>query len=102
MAGTVAMAHAAGDHVCDCLEAAMRMVWEATDIVLRVVGAERVEHEKRIEPARSGWVSTRVSFTPAPSDVGWPTINRSTERGRVTVSALGFVRVVVVITFPIE
>src|SRR6266480_1937291 len=50
----------------------------------------------------SGCVSTRVSFTPAPSDVGWPAINRSTERGRVTVSALWVVSVVVVIAFSIE
>src|SRR5207248_6065160 len=51
VARAVAMAHAAGDHVRDGLEAAMRMVGEAADIVLRVVGTERIEHQKRIEPA---------------------------------------------------
>src|SRR6185369_9304454 len=32
-------------------EAAMRMVRKPTDIVPRIVGAERVEHQKRIEPS---------------------------------------------------
>jgi hypothetical protein len=49
--GAVAVTHAAGDHVRDGLEAAMRMIRKPADVVLRVVGAERVEHEERIEPA---------------------------------------------------
>ena len=49
--GVVAMAHAARDHVRHRLEAAMRMVRKAADVVLRIVGAERVEHQERIEPA---------------------------------------------------
>ncbi len=51
VARAVAMAHAAGDHVRDRLEAAMRMVRKPADVILRIVGAERVEHEERIEPA---------------------------------------------------
>ena len=51
VAGAVAMTHAAGDHVRDRLEAAMRMVGKPADVVLRIVGAERVEHQERIEPA---------------------------------------------------
>src|SRR5689334_10723515 len=33
------------------------------------------------------WVSTRVSFTPAPSEVAWPATTRSTLRARVTLSS---------------
>jgi hypothetical protein len=62
------------------------MVGKAADVVLRIVGAERVEHQERVEPRCSGCVSTRVSLTPAPSDVGWPAMIRSTARGRATVS----------------
>ena len=51
VAGAVAMAHAPGDHVGDRLEAAVRMVRKAADVVLRIVGAERVEHQERIEPS---------------------------------------------------
>ena len=45
----VAMPHAAGEHVGHGLEAAMRMVGEAADIVGALVGAELVQHQERVE-----------------------------------------------------
>ena len=45
----VAVAHAPGEHVGHGLEAAMRMIGEAGDVVVGVVGAELVEHQERIE-----------------------------------------------------
>src|SRR5258705_375772 len=51
----------------------------------------------------SGRASTRVSLTPAPSDVASPAITRSTKRGRATVSAsLVLSGVVIVIASSIE
>src|SRR5690606_23500803 len=37
----------------------------------------------------SGWVSTRVSFTPAPSEVARPATRRSTRRDSATVAVAG-------------
>ena len=51
VARVVAMAHAPGDHVRHRLEPAVRMVRKAADVVLGIVGAERIEHQERIEPA---------------------------------------------------
>jgi hypothetical protein len=51
VAARVAVPQAAGDHVGHGLEAAVRMVWKAADVVARVVGAEGVEHQIRVEPA---------------------------------------------------
>ena len=45
------MTHAAGQHVRDRLEAAVRMIGKAGDVVVGFVGAERIEHQERIEPA---------------------------------------------------
>ena len=47
----VSVAHAAGEHVGHGLEAAMRMVWEAGDVVVRIVAAECVQHQEGIEAA---------------------------------------------------
>ena len=44
------MTEAARDHVRDRLEAAMRMIREPGEVVLRLVGAELVEHQERIDP----------------------------------------------------
>jgi hypothetical protein len=41
--------HRAVDHVRHGLEAAMRMVGEAGDVVVRIVGLELVEEQERIE-----------------------------------------------------
>src|SRR5579862_1152633 len=49
IAVVIAVAHAPIEHVGHRLEAAVRVVREAGDIVLRPVGAELIEHEKRIE-----------------------------------------------------
>jgi hypothetical protein len=50
VAGAVAVAHAALEHVGHGLEAAVRVVGEAADVVARVVGAEGVEHQEGVEP----------------------------------------------------
>ena len=49
VAVVVAVAHAAVEHVGDGLEAAVRMVGKARDVVLGLVGAELIEHQERIE-----------------------------------------------------
>ncbi len=51
VAGGVAVPHAAVEHVGHGLEAAVRMVGEAGDVVAGVVGAEGIEHQERVEPA---------------------------------------------------
>jgi len=54
----VAVAHAAREHVGHGFEAAMRMVGKAREIGLRIVRAEFVEHQKRVEigqPVRSDY-----------------------------------------------
>ena len=43
------MAHAPVEHVGDGLEAAVRVVREAGDVVLRPVGAELVQHQEGVE-----------------------------------------------------
>jgi hypothetical protein len=43
------MAHAPVEHVGHRLEAAMRMIREARDVVLGLVGAELIQHEERIK-----------------------------------------------------
>ena len=45
----VAVTHASGEHVGDGLEAAMRVLGEAADVVVRIVGQEFVEQQKGIE-----------------------------------------------------
>ncbi len=44
------MAHAALEHDRDGLEAAVRVVGKAADVVARGVAAEGVEHQEGIEP----------------------------------------------------
>ena len=51
VADAVAMAHAALQHDRHGLEAAVRVVREAADVVARRIAAERVEHQERIEAA---------------------------------------------------
>ena len=54
VAGAVAVPHAAGDHVGDGFEAAVRMVRKAADVVAGVVAAEGVEHQVGVEPLLQG------------------------------------------------
>ena len=54
MTGIVAVAHAPGDHVGHCLEAPVRMVGEAGDVVVGRVAAEGVEHQEGIESVLQG------------------------------------------------
>jgi hypothetical protein len=49
VADAVAMAHPALEHDRHGLEAAVRMVGEAADVVARRVAAEGIEHQERIE-----------------------------------------------------
>jgi hypothetical protein len=50
VAGAVAVAHAPGDHVGHGLEAAVRMVGKARDVVVGLVAAKGVEHQEGVEP----------------------------------------------------
>jgi hypothetical protein len=60
--------HPAGEHVGHRFEPTVRVRREAGNVVARLVGAELVEHQERIERARACRASnTRVSLTPAPS-----------------------------------
>jgi hypothetical protein len=54
VAHSVVVAHAPGQHVGDGLEAAVGMVGEPANVVVRPVGAEGVEHQEGIEPAPQG------------------------------------------------
>src|SRR6185503_13586818 len=45
----VAVPHAASEHVCDRFEAAMRMIRKAADVIRRLVRAELIEQQERIE-----------------------------------------------------
>jgi EAL domain-containing protein (putative c-di-GMP-specific phosphodiesterase class I) len=38
-------------HVGHGFEAAVRMIREAADVVFRIIGAERIEHQERVQPA---------------------------------------------------
>ena len=72
VAVVVPVAHAPVEHVGDGLEAPMRVVGEARDVVLGLVGAELVEHQEGIEVGQLRLPDHAASFTPAPSDVGMP------------------------------
>jgi hypothetical protein len=48
---TVAVPHAARQHVGDGLEAAVGVIGEARDVILRVVAAECVQHQERVQAA---------------------------------------------------
>jgi hypothetical protein len=50
VARAVAMQHAPGDHIGHGLEAAVRVIRKAGDIVVRIVAAEGIEHQEGIEP----------------------------------------------------
>ena len=47
----VTVQHAAGQHVGDGLEATMRMVGKAGNVVIRLVAAKGIKHQEGIEPA---------------------------------------------------
>jgi len=51
VAGAVPVPYAPGEHVRDGLEAAVRMIGEAGDVFLRIVRAERVEQQERVQTA---------------------------------------------------
>lgn len=48
------MPHATSQHVGDRLEAAMRMIRKAGQVIRGIVGTEFVEHEKGIEVGKTG------------------------------------------------
>ncbi len=45
----VAVTHAPIEHVCDSLEAAMRVIRETRDVVLAAIRAELIQQEERIQ-----------------------------------------------------
>src|SRR5579883_2478645 len=49
VAVVVTMTHPAIEHVGDGLKAPMGMIRETRDVIARVVGAELIEHQERIE-----------------------------------------------------
>jgi len=51
MARAVAVEHAPGDHVGDRFKASVRVVGETGDVVVGLVAAKGIEHQKRVEPA---------------------------------------------------
>ena len=51
VSGAVAVAHPPRQHISYCLKAAMWMVGETRDVIVRVIAAERVQHQKGIEAA---------------------------------------------------
>ena len=71
IAEAVAVFDRAGQHVGDRLDAAMRMPREPGEIFVRMVVAEVVEQQKRIEFRVSPNPNARRSLTPAPSRVGF-------------------------------
>lgn len=80
IAEVVFVAHTPFEHVGHGLEAAVRVRREASDIVVRVLGIELVEHQERVEAFRDGPPITRVRRTPAPSEAGWPVCSSRTSR----------------------
>jgi hypothetical protein len=50
VAHVVLVQHVAVEHVGHGLEAAVRMVREAGDVIVGVVGGELVEHQERVQP----------------------------------------------------
>jgi len=54
VAVVVAVAHMAGKHVGHRLEAAVRMLGKAGEVVVRAVGAELVQQQERVEHVQAG------------------------------------------------
>jgi len=87
IAEAVAVIDAACKNVSDRLDAAMRMPRKARAIIFRVVVAEVVEQQKRIEFFGLPKPKPRWSLTPAPSMVGWGRMISLT--GRSDIAACG-------------
>ena len=49
VAGAIAMQHATGNHIGYGLEAAVRMIRKARDIVVRIVASEGIEHQEGVK-----------------------------------------------------
>ena len=82
------MAHAAGEHVGDSLEAAVRVVREAADVVLRLVAAEGIEHQEGIEATLQILCQHTRQLDAVAVAVGWPGTRRSTGRERKVVAVV--------------
>jgi hypothetical protein len=54
IAGAVAVAHAAGQHVGDRFKAAVRVVGEAGDVIVGLLRTEIVQHQERVEATLQG------------------------------------------------
>ncbi len=66
MPGTIAVQHAAGEHIGDGLEAAVRMIRKARDVVVRLIAAKGVEHEKGVQAFLQGTLEQPGQFYPRP------------------------------------
>ena len=51
MPGAVAMAHATIEHVGDGFKTTVRVIRKTGNVILRIVAAEGIKHQERIEPA---------------------------------------------------
>ena len=94
VADAVAVPHAALEHDRHGLEAAVRVVGKAADVVARGVAAERVEHQERIEALlqRLGQDARQLDAG-AVATSAWPRTMRSTARERKAVVAVAvFIR----------
>ena len=60
------MQHAARDHIRDRFEAPMRVIRETGDVIVRIITAEGIHHQKRVQPTlqwlrdHSGQLHTRA------------------------------------------
>ena len=64
MALVIGMAHAPGQHVGHGFEAAMRMLGKTGDVVRRIVRAELVQQQERIDPVQFGVADQAVEPHP--------------------------------------
>ncbi len=62
--------HVTGQHIRNCLDAAMRVPGKALEILLRSVGPEIVEEQERIVKLWIAKTDRSMQMTPAPSIVG--------------------------------
>nr|QBM06462.1 pirin [uncultured bacterium] len=62
VAMVVAVLHVAGQHVGDRLEAAVRMLGKAGDVIVGAVGTEFVQQQERVEHVQPGLADDAFQF----------------------------------------
>src|SRR5882724_12030239 len=86
VAGAVPVPYASSEHVRHSLEAAVRMIGEAGDVFLRIIRAEGVEQQKRVETALqivgedARELDTRAVGRSLPGHLAFD-LSRATDRG---------------------